>query len=98
MHKIDVANAVNTATSIFWSCMGFGSAIGSGAAVGGTHRLISIRGGTVPVARIGSAIAGTVVSFATFAYCRNLESGALQSSMAAIDAAKEHVDKGGLEE
>ena len=87
-HKLDIANAINAAKGLFWSCMGFGGTGAVGGSMAGTYRwaVKNITTGAVTVARVGSGIA-------TYKICKDTRDDTAQSYIDTANQAKAHADK-----
>ena len=92
-HRLNMARAANTASEIFWECMGLGAAAGGTTASGGWV-IKTIKRTTVTVGRFG-ALAGftLVVGIGTFAICKKLRSDTAQNEVDAANNLKKHADE-----
>ena len=92
-HNLNMARAANQADEIFWDCMGFGGLAGATAAGVSKWSIEAIRGGITTTARIGSGIAGLVVSIGAFAICYDLRSDTAQGEVDAANTLKKNADE-----
>ena len=91
-HRLNTARAANTASEIFWECMGLGGGAAGGTA-SGAWVIKTIKGATVTVTRFGSAAGFTlVVGIGTYKICKDMRMNTAQNEVDAANNLEKNAD------